>query len=71
VVKNKKPGQDLLLVHKICIDLITKGYVEVQKEYVQSDSNEEEDSDDEDAIACPYDTYGPDDEVQGGVVLLI
>lgn len=69
-VKNKKPGQDLLLVHKIRIDLITKGYVEVQKEYVQSDS-EDEDSDDEEEEACPYDTYGPDDEVQGGVVLLI
>jgi hypothetical protein len=68
-VKNKKPGQDLLLVHKIRIDLITKGYVEVQKEYVQSDSDEDEDSDDE--YACPYDTYGPDDEVEGGVVLLI
>jgi hypothetical protein len=67
-VKNKKPGQNILLVHKIRIDLITKGYVEVQKEYVQSDSDEE-DSDDEDA--CPYDTYGPGDEVQGGVVLLI
>uniref|UniRef100_A0ACD5U2U7 Uncharacterized protein n=1 Tax=Avena sativa TaxID=4498 RepID=A0ACD5U2U7_AVESA len=68
-VKNKKPGQNLLLVHKIRIDLITKGYVEVQKEYVQSDSEDEDEDEGEDA--CPYDSYGPEDEVQGGVVLLI
>ena len=60
-VKNKKPDEDLFLVHKIRIDLITRGYVEVQKEYVQSDSDDEEDEDEDD----------DEDEVQGGVVLLI
>jgi hypothetical protein len=66
--KNKKPDQQLFLVDKIRIDLLTKGYVEVQKEYVQSDSDDEEDSDDDGAL-CPYDTY--DGEARGGVVLLI
>ena len=51
---------------KIRVDLLTRGYVEVQKEYVELGSDDEEDSDDDD---CPYEPY--DENNPGGVVLLI
>ncbi|KAF6990934.1 hypothetical protein CFC21_008077 [Triticum aestivum] len=65
-VKNRKDGDKVGLMDKIRVDLLTRGYVEVQKEYVELGSDDEEDSDDDD---CPYEPY--DENNPGGVVLLI
>jgi hypothetical protein len=45
--RHKTKGGEILLVHKIRIDLITKGYVVFYKEYLRSKDDESSDEDDE------------------------
>ena len=66
-VKNKKLSFEVGMEDKVRVDLLTRGYVEVQKEYVGMGSDDEESEDDE--CSCPYSPY--DEKNPGGVVLLI